>query len=81
MGCQVVNDCGPFGPNTTTTYEYEDQSVDSDVGRAATNEEVINVEAVTISAGFVETIPRVVYGLTAGLSFGSGSRDRESVYH
>lgn len=50
------------------TYEREYHKVESDVDRAATNEESINVEAVTMKV-WVDTVPGVVDGMTACVSF------------
>lgn len=80
IGCQCVNSYRPLGRNTTVTYEYEDQQVETDVTCAATDKEVIDFNAMTINA-FIQTIPCVMNRTTASLSLSSGTRDAESTYH
>ncbi len=49
------------------TYQHEYDEIDRDVGRAATNEEAIDVEAVTLDAQ-IGTVPSVMNGVTAFMS-------------
>lgn len=62
------------------THEREYHKVESDVDRAATDEESINVEAVTMKI-WVDAIPSVVNRMTACVRICSESRRAELAYH
>ena len=80
IGCGKVNSHSLRGWNMKGTYEREYHKVESDIDGAATNEESINVEAVTMEV-WVDTVPGVVDGMTACVSFCSESRGAELAYH
>ena len=56
------------------TYDYEDQQVETDVARAATNKIAFDIEAVTSSTA-IDLIPGEVDGTTANLSLSNGIRE------
>ena len=80
IGYQDVNIRCPTWRNTIGTYYYEDQTVETNIGRAAANEEVINVEAVALNA-FIDSIPGVVEWATASFRLSCSSTDAGPTYH
>ena len=55
------------------TYDYKDQEVEEDIGRSTTDEEVVDVVAVTFNI-LIETIPSVVNRMADCISLSTGSK-------